>query len=556
MNNDKKIKVFALGGLREVGKNMYCIEQDDEIIIIDAGVGFPDSINDTHLVLPDYTYLKQNEDKIIGLFITHGHEDHIGGIPFLLKTVKIPHIYATGFAIKLINNKLRDFTFNFDITNIIVEYNDDSVYTFKNFTISFFRTNHSIPDSFGIIIKTEFGNIVHTGDFKFDLTPISNEFNYYKLANLRNEKVLLLLSDSTNANVNKPSVSEKRVSASLKNQFAHINGRIIISTFASNTVRISQIIEAANETGRKIAIFGKSIEKSISIATSLRYLKPPKGIFITADELNTIPDNKLLILSTGTQGEPLASLSRIANGTHKNIKLKKGDTVIFSSSSIPGNQERINNMINKIYLKGADVITNSPLLDVHSSGHANANELQLMLNLCKPICFMPIHGEYAMLYRHEELACEVGIRPKNCFIMNNGDILNITENALFIKGKVYSGNIYINENNTIIDKFVLKERKMLSESGIVFLTIPINVSGKCLLRNPDIVSRGFVHNKQSHELIRRILFEVSKKTSIYLLDNQHFEENAFYDFIKNELEKFIFDVTKTQPEIVPIILKA
>ncbi|MBQ7277004.1 MAG: ribonuclease J [Bacilli bacterium] len=550
-----KVKVFALGGLCEVGKNMYCIEQDEEIIIIDAGIGFPDSINDTHLVLPDFTYLKQNEEKIVGLFITHGHEDHIGGIPFLLSTIHIPHIYTNGFTTKLINSKIKDCAFDFDITNLLVEYNDDSVFSFNHFTISFFRTNHSISDSFGIIINTEFGNILHTGDFKFDLTPISNEFDYYKVSKLRKENVLLLLSDSTNANITKPSISEKRVSANLKNQFSHIKGRIIISTFASNTVRISQIIEAANHVGRKIAIFGKSIEKSISIATSLKYLKPPKDIFILPEEIDHIDDNKILILSTGTQGEPLASLVRIANGTHKNIKIKNGDTVIFSSSSIPGNQARINEMINKLYIKGADVITNSPLTDVHSSGHANANELQLMLNLCKPKYFMPIHGEYAMLYRHAELANEVGIKPKNCFIMNNGDILNITDKAVYVKGKIPNGNIYIGQNNKVIDNNILRERKMLSESGIVFFTIPIDIEHNGLLRWPDIVSRGFIHNKQSHDLISKILYEVVKQSSIYFNNHNMFVEEEFNDFIKSEMEKFIFDIVKAKPEIVPIILK-
>ena len=329
MNN---IKVFALGGLSEVGKNMYCIEQDNEIIIIDSGIGFPEGDFGINVVLPDYTYLKQNEDKIIGLFITHGHEDHIGGIPFLLSQVRIPKIYANAFSIKLIQSKLKETSYANDIDNLIEEYNNSSIYNFNNFSISFFRTNHSIPDSYGIAIKTNLGYIIHTGDFKFDLTPISNEFDYNKLTEYSKENILLLLSDSTNASINKQSISEKKVSTSLKNQFSYINGRIIIATFASNTVRISQILEAANACNRKVIIFGRSIEKSISVASSLNYMKIPRGIFLTQDEFPYIDDDKVVILSTGTQGEPLASLSISSRVLYSLLKLIK--TSIFSSSDL------------------------------------------------------------------------------------------------------------------------------------------------------------------------------------------------------------------------------
>ena len=344
----------------------------------------------------------------------------------------------------------------------------------------------------------------------------------------------------------------------MKNQFSHIKGRIIISTFSSNTVRIGQIIDTAAQVNRKIIVFGKSIEKSINIATSLKYIDIPKDIFITTDELNNIEDNKLLILSTGTQGEPLASLSRIANGIHKNIKLKKGDTVIFSSSAIPGNQDKINEIINKLYKNGADVITNSPISDVHTSGHAYSNELQLMLNLVKPKFFMPIHGEYAMLYRHVELAKEVGLRQKNCFIMNNGDILNITSKALFVKGRVPFGNVYVSEKYQTIDLETLKIRKALANNGIIFLILSIEQKdGEFkLIKLPDIVSRGFVHNKQSHELINRILKETSNLSRKYFeehLDLQDLDDLKVY--VEEEICKYLLETTGTKPIVSVLTLK-
>ena len=554
MEDRSSIKVFALGGLCEVGKNMYCIEQGDEIAIIDSGIGFSEVDFGVNVVLQDYTYLKQNEEKIIGLFITHGHEDHIGGIPFLLNEVKIPKIYANPFSIKLINEKLKDFSLLNDYNeNIIEEYNGESIYTFKNFSISFFRTNHSIPDSYGIAIKTHLGYILHTGDFKFDLTPVSNAFDYFKLTNYSKEGILLLLSDSTNALSNKQTISENRVSASLKNQFSYIKGRIIIATFASNTVRIGQILEAANSCNRRVVIFGRSIEKSISVASSLKYLIPPRGIFVKADEYQNINDENIVILTTGTQGEPLSSLARIANGTHKNIKLKKGDTIIFSSSSIPGNQERINQIINKMYRYNVDILTNSSLSDVHSSGHAYASELQLMLNLTKPKYFMPIHGEYAMLAKHCELAQETGLPARNCFILGNGDVLTLTEDGVTHKTKVPCGNVYVDDNGFIVDSDTIKERRSLSKNGILCLTIPL-IDNK-LVALPSIVSRGFIYNKTSHDLISEVLDQTCFITNSFLENNECFTNEEINKYIEDELSEFIVELTGRKPILKIIILK-
>ena len=554
MEENTRIKVFALGGLCEVGKNMYCIEQDDEIAIIDSGIGFSEGDFGINVVLPDYTYLKQNEEKIVGLFITHGHEDHIGGIPFLLSEVKIPKIYANPFSIKLINDKLKDYSLlNQYNEELIEEYNSDSIYNFKNFSISFFRTNHSIPDSYGVAIKTRLGYILHTGDFKFDLTPVSNSFDYFKIATYCQEGTLLLLSDSTNALSNKQPISEKRVSASLKNQFSYIKGRIIIATFASNTVRIGQILEAANSCNRKVVIFGRSIEKSISVASSLKYLIPPKGIFVKADNYQDVNDENIVILTTGTQGEPLSSLSRIANGTHKNIKLKNGDTVIFSSSSIPGNQERINQIINKMYRYGVDVLTNTSLADVHSSGHAYASELQLMLNLTKPKYFMPIHGEYAMLAKHAELAQETGISPRNCFVLNNGDVLTLTQDGISHKTKVMCGNVYVDNNGFYVGAEEMKERRALSKNGIICQTITL--TDNKLLSLPTIVSRGFIYNKTSHEMLMNILYKTSSVTNEFLENNEDYSVEDLKNYIENEVLTYIAELTGRRPILKTIIMK-
>ena len=422
MKKENNIRVFALGGLGEVGKNMYVIEANDELLIIDSGILFPDESYGVDYIIPDYTYLKENEHKIIGLFITHGHEDHIGGLPYLLSEVKIPKVYACGLAVGLIKNKLATFA-NIHIN--LEEYNKNSIYTFNNFEVSFFRTNHSIPDSYGIAIKTIYGYILHTGDFKFDFTPIAEHTAYSKITQYSDRGVILLLSDSTNAGVSNFTPSETKVSQNIHSIISNIKGRVLISTFASNVYRVQQIVEASVKNGRKVIVFGKSMEKTINVGQQLKYIKAPQGTFINVNEFPHLPPEKITILSTGSQGEPLAALSRIAEGTHKHIKIVPGDTIIFSSSAIPGNQASINRTINKLYKAGANVIVNSPLTDTHTSGHASDAELQLMLCLTRPKYFMPIHGEFAMQKRHVDLAVQTGVKRENCFILNNGDVLTI-----------------------------------------------------------------------------------------------------------------------------------
>ena len=549
MKKDNNVKVFALGGLGEVGKNMYVIEQNDEIIIIDSGILFPEDNYGVDYIIPDYTYLKENEKKIIGLFITHGHEDHIGGIPYLLSQVKIPIIFACGLAVGLIKNKLSQFA-NLHVT--IEEFNKNSIYTFNNFEISFFRTNHSIPDSYGIAIKTAYGYILHTGDFKFDFTPIAEHTEYAKITKFSEQGIVLLLSDSTNAGVSNFAPSERKVSQNINTIFSKIKGRVIISTFASNVYRVQQIVEASVRAGRKMIVFGRSMEKTINVGQQLKYIKAPQGTFINVSEFPHLPPEKITILSTGSQGEPLAALSRIAEGTHKHIKIMPGDTIVFSSSAIPGNQASINRTINKLYKAGANVIINSPLTDTHTSGHASDSELQLMLCLTKPKYFMPIHGEYAMLKKHVDLAVQTGVKKDNCFILNNGEVLLINNKGIKKGNKVQSGNIFIDSNNTLIDSNIIRERRALSEEGMVSCLFVLRHNK--LISNPQIISRGFIYMKNSEQLINLIQQKAIEAFKSYSNTHKNFNSTVLQKHISTELSTLIYELTERKPIIIPIIM--
>lgn len=550
MRKENNIRVFALGGLGEVGKNMYIVESNNEIIIIDSGILFPEDDYGFDYIIPDYTYLKENESKIVGLFITHGHEDHIGGIPYLLSQVKIPKIYACGIAVGLIKNKLSQFA-NMHIE--IENFNKNSIYNFNNFEVSFFRTNHSIPDSYGIAIKTIYGYILHTGDFKFDFTPIAEHTEYAKITNFSEKGVILLLSDSTNAGVSNFAPSERKVSQNINTIFSAIKGRVIISTFASNVYRVQQIVEASVKAGRKVIVFGRSMEKTINVGQQLKYIKAPQGTFINVGEFPHLPPEKITILSTGSQGEPLAALSRIAEGTHKHIKIIPGDTIVFSSSAIPGNQQSINRTINKLYKAGAEVIINSPLTDTHTSGHAANSELQLMLCLTKPKYFMPIHGEYAMQKRHIDLAIQTGVNKDNCFILSNGETLIINDKGIKKGDKVISGNIFIDSNDTIIDNNIIKERKLLSEDGMVSCVFVLK--NNKLINNPQIISRGFIYMKNSEQLINTIQQKAIDSFKKFSNSHSHFNILNLKKQITTDISTLIFELTERKPIIIPIIME-
>lgn len=553
INNKDEVFVFALGGLGEVGKNMYCVQYDSEIIIIDSGLLFPDEhLMGIDYVIPDYSYLIDNEDKIKALIISHGHEDHIGGIPFLLRQVTIPVIYASGLSHGLIQAKLEE---KVDFPVNLQKYAEEDILDFGNIKVTFFRTNHSIPDSFGLKIMTPVGNIIHTGDFKFDFSPTGNDSNYQKMARIGEEGVLCLLSDSTNAELEDFTTSEKVVSENIKEMFESIDGRIIISTFASNIHRIQQIVEASVATDRKIAVFGRSMSKNIDVGYKLGYIKAPKGTFIFTRTKSEIRDKNLTILCTGSQGEPLAALTRIAANTHRQISLIPGDTVILSSSPIPGNLESVNRTINMLYKRGANVITQSPFADVHASGHGGQNELKLMLKLMRPKYFMPIHGEYRMLKLHTKLAIDTGVKPENTFIMENGDVLALSKENAYIKTKIKTSDVYVDsESIGEVGSLVLKDRRELSEDGLLSVILTISQENYEVMCTPNIISRGFIYLKENDKMTKDMQEIILDVTDKYLNPKHKLNMSGIKNDIIKALRKYISEQTKREPMIMPVIM--
>lgn len=544
--------IFALGGLGEVGKNMYCFMHKDEIIIIDAGVMFPeDELMGIDYVIQDVSFLKKNEDKIKGLFISHGHEDHIGGIPFLLKTVNIPMIYAPRQAAELIKLKLADHNLNY---KNITTYTEENIYKFRYFTVEFFRTNHSIPDSHGICLTTPDGIIVATGDFKFDMTPVGPVANFHKMAEIGSRGVSLLLSDSTNALSEGNSRSESKVDDALSDLFSIEDGRIIVATFASNIYRLKHIVETCKRNGRKIAVVGRGMDNSINIAIEGGYIKD-KSIFVSLNEAKNIPNNKLCLLCTGSQGEPFAALSRIANGTHKQITLQPGDVVIFSSSPIPGNTASVSEKINQLYLKGVKVYTNTSLSDLHTSGHAFEEELKLMLRLIKPKHFMPFHGEYRMLKKHADIAIECGIPKERTFICENGDVIALSKGQVKRAGKVEAGDVYVDGNRIgDVGNIIINDRKVMSNDGIVVVISNINIDTNKLLGKVNITTRGFVLVNENEALLKK-LENIASKVITNHLKKDKLNYNELKSEIINDMVPFIYKETGRKPIILPVIME-
>lgn len=546
MKKELETKVFALGGLGEVGKNMYCVMHNDEIIIVDSGVMFPEEeLLGIDYVIPDYSYLKQNEEKIKALLITHGHEDHIGGIPFLLQRINIPKIYAPYQAKELIDKKLLEK----NIKKKIIIYNEDTKIKTKHFSIEFFRTTHSIPDSHGISITTPNGVIVMTGDFKFDLTPIGPVADIHKMARIGSNKVRLLMSDSTNALVEGTSLSESIVDENLNEIFATNKGsRIIIATFASNVYRLKHIIETCKKFNRKVVLFGRSMDTSVDIAIKCGYIKD-KNIIISSEAANTMKPCEICLLCTGSQGEPLAALSRIADGSHRQIKLIPNDIVIFSSSPIPGNAASVGKTINKLYLKGVKVYTNSTT-DIHSSGHANQEELKLMLRLIEPEYFAPYHGEYRMLKSHCDLAIECGIPREKTFILENGDVLSITKNGIKKSGKIPSGEIYVDGSRIgDVGSVVINDRKLMSNNGILVVIANIDIENKKLLATPSITTRGYILVNENEELINKV-----QKKAEFIIKRELSKKAFNFNEIKSDLITELMPILDSETGRVPIIL--
>ena len=545
--------VYAMGGLGEVGKNMYVFEHMDEIVIIDCGVRFPEeNLLGVDYVINDYAYLQRNQHKIKALIITHGHEDHIGGIPFLLQSVKVPRIYAPTFAAALINRKLEERRIR-ELPKMEIIHDDSKIDT-QHFRMGFFKTTHSIPDSLGVLINTPNGRIVSTGDFKFDLTPVGDNADYQKMAYIGQIGITLLMSDSTNSSVQGFSISEKKVADSLMDITRKTTGRLIMATFASNVYRVAQIIEAAVANGRKVVVFGRSMENVVQIGLKYGHLKFKESDFVEPHRLNQIPANKLMILATGSQGEPLAALSRIAFGTHKYIKIIPGDTVVFSSSPIPGNAQSVSGVVNKLFRSGANVMTNTLLSNLHTTGHASQEEQKLMLQLIKPKFFMPMHGEYKMLKTHAKTAQEVGIPKENIFILANGDALVLRNEEVFVSDtRIQTDDIYVDGNDASgLSTSVIKDRKILSDNGMVSVIVSIDSKANKILVRPNIVSRGFVFIKENQTLLKEaelVVYEALKKK---MMQKTTFGE--LKNTIRGSLEPFLYQKTQRNPLVIPVIL--
>lgn len=548
------VKIYALGGLGEVGKNTYCIESVNDLIILDAGVKFPeDDLVGVDYVIPNYQHLKDNQNKIRALFITHGHEDHIGGIPFLVKSVKIPVIYAPKLACALIKQKLEDQKIKEKVK--LIEYDQDSVITAGCFKVSFIRVTHSIPDSFGICVDTPEGRIVDTGDFKLDLTPVGPDFELHKMSRLGQEGVDLLLADSTNAEKEGWTPSEKNVLDSINEIFDKASSRLIISTFSSNISRIQQIVDCTIKHNRKIVIVGRSMINTVDIALRFGYIKIPSAMIRDVDTMGDLKENETVILCTGSQGEPMAALSRIANGSFRGLRILPGDTVVFSSSPIPGNGASISKIVNQLTRQGANVITNSVFADLHSSGHPSRQELRMNLKLYNPKYFMPAHGEYHMLKLHGDIAKSLGIPSENIFIMGNGDTLLLKDHKIVDGDRVTAEDVFIDGYDVNgVSTAVIRDRKILQDDGMVSVMLVIDSKQSKLMCDPKVITVGFVsYGKYEDHLTRHASMYLQEALN-ELFHSKKVTFNDIKNTVRSVVSKYFFRKTQRNPMIIPLVM--
>ncbi|SDH86399.1 ribonuclease J [Proteiniclasticum ruminis] len=547
------VKIIPLGGTNEIGKNMTVVEYKDEIIVVDSGLKFPDDdMLGIDVVIPDVSYLVKNKDRIKGIFITHGHEDHIGALPYVLKQVNVP-VYATKLTAALINLKLTEHRIQDVVTVNIVKAKD--TIKLEKMSVEFIKVNHSIADSCALAIHTPLGAVIHTGDFKVDFTPVDGEvIDLQRFAELGKRGVLALLCDSTNVEREGYTISESTVGESFKRIFHGVRGRIIISTFASNVHRIQQIIEAGVAQGRKIAVSGRSMENIIPIALDLGYLSVDEKHLIPIDDIKKYPDNQVLIITTGSQGEPMAALSRMANNMHRKIQVKPGDTIVFSSSPIPGNEKPIFRTIDRLSRLGAEVVYGK-LESIHVSGHACKEEIKLIHTLTKPRHLVPLHGEFRMLKEHRDLAIKMGMNPSNIVLPENGDVIEVHRRGIKKTGTVNSGHVLIDGLGVgDVGRIVLRDRKHLSEDGIITVVVTMDKESASVVAGPDIITRGFVYVKEAEALM-----ESSRKVVAQALyeceDKQITDWNVLKNIIKDTLKNHLYEKTMRRPMILPIIME-
>ncbi|MEK3683619.1 ribonuclease J [Paenibacillus sp. FSL R10-2736] len=549
----ERLRIAALGGVHEIGKNMYFLQYGDDIVAIDCGSKFPDeSLLGIDLIIPDVAFLLENIDKVRALVVTHGHEDHIGGIPYLLKQLNIP-LYASRLTLGLIENKLKEHGLLRQTSLNCI--NSDSILTFGQITTSFFNTNHSIPDCLGVVFDTPEGTVVHTGDFKFDMTPVNKQYpDIHKMADIGKKGVRFLLSESTNAERPGFTPSEQLVGAHLEEAFKKAERRIFVSTFASNVHRLQQIVDAAILTGRKLALLGRSMVNVVAVSRELGYLTIPEGMLVEPAEAAKLPPHEIAVLCTGSQGEPMAALSRLANSSNRQMEIGAGDTVLLAANPIPGNERNVSRIVDNLYLLGARVIYGSRS-ELHVSGHGSQEELKLMLTLMKPEYFIPIHGEYRMLHHHRLLAEAVGVQGDHIFLLKNGELVESAQGVVRQSGRVTAGQIFVDGLGIgDIGNVVLRDRRQLSADGVLITVITLSQSDGRLLNEPDTISRGFIYVRNSDNLMDEIN-QLVKATLQKMSEADLGQWNIIKQTLKVTLSKFLYEKTKRRPMILPIIIE-